>query len=275
MIIGNKDFVIGHRPYIMGILNVTPDSFSDGGSYNSIDAALFQVERMLADGADIIDIGGESTRPGYVMISEQEEIERVCPIISEVVKRFDTVLSLDTYKSSVAIEGIKAGVHMINDIWGLKWDEEMAKMIARNDVCCCIMHNRKNISEGDFGYVNYLYDVVNDLKDSLQIAIKAGIKEDKIILDPGVGFAKDLKQNRLIMNNLELIVQLGYPVLLGTSRKSMIGLTLDLPKEEREEGTLATSVIGLMKGCSFFRVHDVKTNARALKMTEAIIKEIN
>ncbi len=268
MIIGHKDFNEEKRPYIMGILNVTPDSFSDGGLHYSIDDALFATEQMINDGADIIDVGGESTRPGHTLISDEEEIARVAPVISEIKKRFDTVISLDTYKSAVACEGISAGADLINDVWGLKWDGTMADVIAKNNVSCCIMHNRRNTN-----YVNFLNDVISDMDESMKMAYDAGISKNRIMVDPGIGFAKSLDENLLMMNNLELLQKWNVPVLLGTSRKSMIGLTLDLPVTEREEGTIATSVIGLMKGCRYFRVHDVKSNYRALKMAWEIINK--
>lgn len=276
MKIGNRIFAINAGddktfvpyPYVMGILNVTPDSFSDGGSYTDIDKALKHTEQMIADGADIIDVGGESTRPGHIKISVAEEIERTCFVIEAIKEHFDIPVSLDTYKTDVACAGILAGADMINDIWGLKWDDRMAELIARYDVPCCIMHNRQNSL-----YSNYMIDVVEDLRESIEIALKANIKPENIMTDPGIGFAKDTEQNLILMNKLDKLVELGYPVLLGTSRKSMIGNTLQLPVDEREEGTLATSVMGLMQGCSFFRVHDVKANVRALKMTYAVMQK--
>ncbi len=267
IILGKMNFKIGRRPYIMGILNVTPDSFSDGGNYTDVDSALKQVKKMIDEGADIIDVGGESTRPGHSKISSQEEIERTCFVVEAIKEHFEIPVSLDTYKWEVAQAGIIAGVDMINDIWGLKWDEKMAQVIAKNKVACCLMHNRQQATYSDF-----LEDVVEDIKESIDVALKAGINQDKIIIDPGIGFAKDTNQNLLLLNNLDKLKALGYPVLLGTSRKSVIGNTLNLPVEEREEGTIATSVLGYMKGCSFFRVHDVKSNIRALKMIDAIIK---
>lgn len=266
MIIGKKNFDTDHETYIMGILNVTPDSFSDGGNFNCLDAALRHTEEMLAEGADIIDIGGESTRPGHVQITDQEEIDRVTPIIEAVKSRFDVPISLDTYKSAVAEAGIAAGADLINDIWGFKWDGRMADIVASHDVACCLMHNRRVMD-----YTDYLNDVVKDLDESVQMALNAGVKKEKIMVDPGIGFAKNLEQNLALMNHLELLHKWELPVLLGTSRKSMIGLTLDLPVTEREEGTIATSVMGLMKGCRFFRVHNVKGNARALQMAWAIM----
>lgn len=267
MIIGNRNFKDNEGPHIMGILNVTPDSFSDGGLHNKLEDALKETEKMINEGADIIDVGGESTRPGYTLISDAEEIERVCPVIEGIKKHFDIPVSLDTYKSGVAEAGIKAGCDLINDIWGLKWDGSMADMIAKYNIPCCLMHNRRNTNYG-----NFLQDVIADLDETMEMAEKAGISKDKIMVDPGIGFAKDCSQNLQMMNHLEMLQKWNVPILLGTSRKSMIGLTLDLPVTEREEGTVATSVIGLMKGCQYFRVHNVKANYRAVKMAEAILK---
>ena len=266
MIIGNREFDVKHHTYIMGILNVTPDSFSDGGIYNHIDKALFRVEKMLDEGMDILDIGGESTRPGYEKIKEQEEIERILPVIEAVKKNFDLPVSLDTYKSKVALEGIKAGADMINDIWGLLYDEEMAKVIAENEVACCLMHNRKEAV-----YNNFFKEVISDLQYILKIAHDAGINDNRIMLDPGVGFGKNYEQNLEVIRRVSELKNLGYPILLGTSRKSVIGLALELPVENRLNGTLATSVYGVMHGCSFLRVHDIKENREVVKMTEAIM----
>lgn len=269
MRIGSREFDVKNRTYVMGILNVTPDSFSDGGKWNSMDRAMKHVEEMLAEGMDILDIGGESTRPGsdYSMPA-QEELERVMPYIEAVKARFDVPISLDTYKSQVAEAGIAAGVDLINDIWGLKRDDRMAQVIADHSVACCLMHNRRAAD-----YKDFLKDVATDLAESVDLARRAGIGADRIILDPGVGFAKSYEQNLIIINHLESLQALGYPVLLGTSRKSVVGLTLDVPLEERLEGTLATTVIGVLKGCSFVRVHDVKENVRAIRMARAILEE--
>ncbi len=267
--IGNREFNVDEHTYIMGILNVTPDSFSDGGKWNRLDDALKHADVMIKDGADIIDVGGESTRPGYTLLSDEEETERVVPVIERLKKEFDIPISVDTYKSHVALAAVQAGADLVNDIWGLKYDGDIAKVIADNDVACCLMHNRDMAKNP---YNNLLADVLNDLQECINIAHKAGIKDEKIILDPGIGFGKDLQMNLKVMNNLELLDVLGYPVLLGTSRKSMIGLALDLPADERVEGTLATSIIGVMKGCSFVRVHDVKENKRAVKMAEEILR---
>ena len=267
MKIGKKEFSTKGRTYVMGILNVTPDSFSDGGKWNRMDAALDHVEQMLDEGMDILDIGGESTRPGYTLISDQEEIERVVPMIEAVKSRFDVPISLDTYKSNVAKAGLAAGADMINDIWGLKYDAQMAQVIAQAGVACCLMHNRKAQD-----YNAFFPDMLDDLGQTLAIAQKAGISRDCILLDPGVGFAKSYENNLECVRRLpELIAAFDLPVLLGTSRKSMIGLALELPSDQRVEGTIATSVMAAMAGCMFVRVHDVQANKRAVRMTEAIV----
>ena len=266
MKIGKYEFDLLHKGYIMGILNVTPDSFSDGGKYQSVDLALKQAERMIEEGAAILDIGGESTRPGHKKITDQEEIERVVPVIEAIKKNFDIAVSLDTYKYEVSKAGIAAGADMINDIWGLKWDERLAPLLAKEDVACCLMHNKSNTE-----YQNFIIDMLAETQECVNLARQAGIKDEKIMLDPGIGFGKTFEMNLEAMNHLELFQNLGFPVLLGTSRKSMIGLALDLPVDQRVEGTLATSVIGVMKGCSFVRVHDVKENKRVIQMTEAIL----
>ena len=266
MIIGNKNFDTKNHTYIMGILNVTPDSFSDGGNYSAVDNALFRVEEMIKEGVDILDVGGESTRPGYQQISVSEEIERVVPVLERIKANFDIPISLDTYKSEVALNGIKAGADMINDIWGLKADDKMARIIAQNEVACCLMHNRKEAL-----YDSYLEDVVVDLKESIRMALDAGIAKDKIMIDPGVGFGKTYEHNLEILRKLDILDTLGYPILLGVSRKSVIGLTLDLPISERLNGTLALSAYGMLRGCSFLRVHDIKQNKEVVCMLEAIM----
>lgn len=265
MIVGNREFS-ENKTYIMGILNVTPDSFSDGGKFTCPDSAIKHAVRMVEEGAAIIDIGGESTRPGYTMISDEEEIERVCPVIERLKKELDVPISLDTYKSKVASAGIKAGVDLINDIWGLKYDANMAGIIANAGIPCCLMHNRNEKAYNDF-----LTECKSELLESVEIGLKAGILRQNIILDPGVGFGKEHEHNLMVLKHLNEFCELGFPVLLGTSRKSVIGLSLDLPKEERLEGTITTSVIGAMNHCMFLRVHDVKENYRAIKMAEAIM----
>lgn len=266
MKIGNRDFDVVNNNYIMGILNVTPDSFSDGGRWNNIDSALKHAEDMIKDGAAIIDIGGESTRPGYIKVTEEEEINRVIPYI-EKIKELGVPVSIDTYKAKVAEEAVRAGAALINDIWGFKGDENMAAVAAKYQVPCCIMHNR-NIQEKP--YKNLMEDILSDLRESIDIGLKAGVRLENLITDPGIGFGKTLDDNLMVMKHLECLHELKCPVLLGTSRKSMIGLTIDLPAEERVEGTIATTVMGVLKDCAFIRVHDVKENFRALKMTQAV-----
>ncbi len=266
MKIGTREFDLEKRTYVMGILNVTPDSFSDGGRYDVLDAALIHAEEMIRDGADIIDVGGESTRPGYTKISDEEEIARVVPVITAIKERFDVPISIDTYKSAVARAAVSAGADLVNDIWGLKYDADMAKVIADTGVACCLMHNRDNAD-----YTDFMEDMKADLRETIALAKAAGIVDDKIMLDPGVGFAKSYENNLEAIRRVGELRELGYPVLLGTSRKSVIGLTLDLPAAERVEGTVATSVLGVAAGCSFVRVHDVKENGRAIKMTEAVL----
>lgn len=266
MKIGNRDFDVAGKTYIMGILNVTPDSFSDGGRFNNMDAAKRHTEEMIAEGADIIDIGGESTRPGYTILPDEEEIARVVPYIEMVKKNFDVPVSIDTYKGGVARAAIQAGADLINDIWGLKWDDKLAGVIAESGLPCCLMHNRKAAD-----YKDFMPDMLEDLRETLRIAERAGIEKKQIILDPGVGFGKTYENNLEAINRLEEMHALGCPILLGTSRKSVIGLTLDLPASEWVEGTLATTVFGVMKGAAFVRVHDVKENYRTIKMTERIL----
>lgn len=276
MKIGGHEFEIGKKVYIMGILNVTPDSFSDGGQFAGEEQAVRQAERMIADGADLIDVGGESTRPGHTRISAEEEIRRIVPVIRLIKQNFDIPVSVDTYKSGVARAALDAGADLINDIWGFryhgpatknvcKWSESMADIAAEYGVPVCLMHNRDNTE-----YEQFVPEVIADLRESLAEAERAGVALDKIILDPGVGFGKTYEQNLRIIRHLDEICGLGYPVLLGASRKSVIGRTLNLPVTEREEGTVATSVIAAMKGCAFVRVHNVRANARALRMTEAV-----
>ena len=267
MKIGNREFDVENKTYIMGILNVTPDSFSDGGKWNDMDHALKHTEAMIAEGADILDIGGESTRPwGYTKISDEEETGRVVPVIEAVKKEFGIPISVDTYKSGVAEAAAQAGADLINDIWGLKYDPHMSEVIAKSGLACCLMHNRDNTE-----YRNFMEDMKQDLRETIALAKAAGIADDKIILDPGVGFAKSYENNLEVIRRLKEFNELKYPVLLGTSRKSVIGLTLDLPAAERVEGTIVTTVMAVEAGCMFVRVHDVKENHRAIQMAEAIL----
>ncbi|WP_077210368.1 dihydropteroate synthase [Bacillus dakarensis] len=275
MVIKTQNDVIEAGPYklefnkktlIMGILNVTPDSFSDGGKHNSIEKAVQHAKRMVEDGADIIDIGGESTRPGYEKVSVEEEIERVIPVIEALSKEVKVPLSVDTYSAEVMRKSLEAGAHIINDIWGAKADPDMAKVAAEFDAPIILMHNRDNQD-----YQVFYRDVLNDLYESIQIVKNAGVKDEKIILDPGIGFAKDLSENLEMMRNLDKLVSIGYPVLLGTSKKSLIGGVLKLPVNERMEGTGATVCFGIQKGCQIVRVHDVKEISRMAKMMDALI----
>lgn len=266
MRIGRFELDTTRSAHVMGILNVTPDSFSDGGRYQRLDDALRRCEQMIGEGAAIIDVGGESTRPGYTPVGESEEIDRIAPVIEAIRARFDIAISADTCKSSVAKAALAAGADMINDIWGLKADPAMADVIARSGAACCLMHNRHSPISGDV-----MPALLAGLNESIAIAKRAGIREDGIMLDPGIGFCKTHEQNLSATRHISQLLVLGYPVLLGTSRKSMIGLALNLPKDEREEGTLTTTVFGVMNGVSFFRVHDVQANVRAIAMTQAIL----
>lgn len=265
--VGPYHLPIHRRTLVMGILNVTPDSFSDGGRYNSLKRAVDRARRMVEEGADLIDVGGESTRPGHEPVSLEEELERVIPVIEALVREVDVPLSVDTYKAEVARQALEAGAHMINDVWGFKKDPDMARVAARFDVPVILMHNRETPAV----YDSFLDDICRDLMESVRIAREAGVREARIILDPGIGFAKTYEENLEVMRRLERIVELGFPVLLGTSRKSMIGHALDLPVDQRVEGTAATVVLGIAKGCRIVRVHDVKEMVRVARMTDAIL----
>jgi dihydropteroate synthase len=221
---------------------------------------------MVANGADIIDIGGESTRPDFAAVSVEEELERVIPIIKAVSDHVQIPISIDTYKAEVAKQAIEAGAHIINDVWGAKADDKMGRVAAEYEVPIILMHNRH-----DRNYQLFIRDVINDLYESIAIAKKAGVKDENIILDPGIGFAKDYQENLLMMRNLDKLVMLGYPVLLGTSRKTMIGQALNLPVEERMEGTGATVCYGIQKGCQIIRIHDVKEMSRMAQMMDAMM----
>ncbi|GIO03910.1 dihydropteroate synthase [Brevibacillus laterosporus] len=264
---GTYNLPLHERTLIMGILNVTPDSFSDGGRYNQLDDAMRHAERLVKDGADIIDVGGESTRPGSQLVSAEQELERIIPIIERLSRDIDVPISVDTYKARVADEALRAGAHIINDVWGAKKDSEMAAVAARWNVPIILMHNREQME-----YQDFFPDYIKDLQESIQLALAAGVSEEMIVLDPGIGFAKTLQQNLEAMRRLDDLVALGYPVLLGTSRKSMIGKVLDLPVDERLEGTIATVALGIEKGCHIMRVHDVKAIKRTAMMMDAIKK---
>jgi dihydropteroate synthase len=255
-----------HKTLIMGILNATPDSFSDGGRFNQVEIAVERARELVELGADIIDIGGESTRPGGAKVSLEEELERVVPVIRAIAQNVPVPISVDTYKAEVAKQAIEAGAHIINDVWGGKADSEMSKVAAQYQVPVILMHNRH-----DRNYTHFYRDVLNDIYESITMMKEAGVKDENIILDPGIGFAKDLNENLEMMRHLDKLVSIGYPVLLGTSRKSMIGQVLDLPVTERLEGTGATVCYGIQKGCQIVRVHDVKEISRMAKMMDALI----
>lgn len=262
--------LLQERTLIMGILNVTPDSFSDGGHFNEIEAAVQRAVEMVQEGANIIDIGGESTRPGAEKVELEEELARVIPIIRAVSETVDVPISIDTYKAEVAKQALDAGATYINDVWGAKADPLMAKVAADYQVPIILMHNRQNKD-----YQDLLADIIMDLKGSIAICLEQGVEKENIILDPGIGFAKTYQQNLEVMRRLDEIVALGYPVLLGTSRKSFIAKTLNLPVDERIEGTGATVCLGISKGCQIVRVHDIKEMSRMAKMMDAMLgKEV-
>jgi dihydropteroate synthase len=267
MIIGNRTFDTENNVYVMGILNVTPDSFSDGGRYNNIDSALKQTEKMINEGASIIDVGGESTRPNHTKISIQEEIDRVSKYIEAIKRNFDIPISLDTYKDEV-LKANLSNIDMINDIWGLKWEPSIASTVASSNLPYVLMHNRfKN------DYINFKSDLVEDIRGSLFIAEKAGIKKENIIIDGGVGFQKSYIQNLETLNETKRLKKLGYPVMVAVSNKSVIGLTLDQDVNNRLYGTLACTALAVVDGASFIRVHDVKANMEIVKMAKSIREE--
>ncbi len=267
MRIGNSDFDVKNEVVVMGILNVTPDSFSDGGKFTSIRTAVTRALSMEEEGAGIIDVGGESTRPGHTEVSEEEELARVIPVIRELKKVLKIPVSIDTSKAAVAREALKAGASFINDVWGFRRDRHMAEVAADFGVPCCLMHNRERAV-----YENLFDEIKKDLSESVAIALSVGVKEDRIILDPGIGFGKTVEHNLAVLRNLSVMKELGFPWLLGASRKSVIGKTLNVPVDERLEGTLVTTVYGVQNGASFIRVHDVKENLKAVKMVQAIEK---
>jgi dihydropteroate synthase len=296
--IGNRIFDWGSRTYVMGILNVTPDSFSgDGlipplpvgegrgeGEHRAIEHSLRQAEYFLKHGADILDIGGESTRPGSQPVTAEAEIERVFPVIQAIRKNFpEAVISIDTSKGKVAQAGFIAGAHILNDVWALRADPGLASVAKTFNAPVILMHNRSNpasvevrkqLGNAYIGseYENLIEDVKRELLASVEIAKKAGIEESHIVLDPGIGFGKTREHNLELINRLDEIRALGYPVLLGTSRKSFIGFTLDLPADQRVEGTAATVALGIARGADIIRVHDVKEMSRVAKMTDAIVR---
>nr|WP_117149436.1 dihydropteroate synthase [Paraliobacillus zengyii] len=250
----------------MGILNVTPDSFSDGGKYDQHDRAVQHAIAMERAGADIIDIGGESTRPGHEPVSEEEEIARVIPIIKKIREHVSVPISIDTFKAETAKQAISAGADIINDIWGAKREPEIAEVAATHKVPIILMHNRT-----DHVYTSLIENVLDDLRESINIALSKGVLQEQIILDPGIGFAKNAVQNMEVIRNLEQLLTLDYPLLLGTSRKSIIGKTLDLPTDQRDVGTGATTCFGITKGVDIVRVHNVEMTVQLTKMMDAMI----
>lgn len=266
LVIHGHTLDFGNETIVMGILNVTPDSFSDGGRFDAVDSALEHAKRMVADGAKIIDIGGESTRPGHTAVTAKEEMARILPVIRAIRKELDVLISVDTFKSEVARAAVEAGAHIINDIWGATYDSEIAKVAAEYKVPIILMHNRQDENYGE----DFWGSVKSDLERSIEIARQAGVDDRFIWLDPGIGFAKTHEQNIEMMKNLSNLVDMGYPVLLATSRKRMIGNVLNLPVDERMEGTAATCCYGVDKGCHMVRVHDVLPIARMMKMLDAL-----
>lgn len=257
----------GERTLIMGILNVTPDSFSDGGRYNSTEAAVARALEMVDQGADIIDVGGESTRPGAVPVSEEEELARVIPVIRALAAVLPVPISVDTYKARVAHAAVDAGAGMVNDVWGLQGDPRMAATVAGLGVPAIVMHNRREaVYEGDL-----LEEIKAFLRRSLRIAEEHGIPRQRIVVDPGFGFGKTAEHNLEMMARLHELHELGCPVLLGPSRKSTIGKVLDLPVDQRVEGTAALVALGIAQGVSIVRVHDVREMRRVARMADAVM----
>jgi dihydropteroate synthase len=293
--IRGKVFAWNARTFVMGILNITPDSFSGDGLLGGEDGQvvppdsgewlqkiLSRARQMVQDGADILDIGGESTRPGARPVSSQEEIERVVPVIRLIAQQLDVPVSVDTYKAQVAEAALEAGAHLVNDVWGFKADPELPGVAARFQVPVILMHNRSSWAHAEvkerlggryvgMPYEDLIEDVRRELLESVGLAHCAGIPDDRILLDPGIGFGKTVEQNLELVHRLDEICSLGYPVLLGPSRKSFIGYTLNLPPDQRLEGTIAASVLGVVKGANIVRVHDVLPVTRAVRMTDALL----
>ncbi len=283
-------FEWGSRTYIMGIINVTPDSFSGDGLISEkngwIERAVEQAREFARAGADILDVGGESTRPGSQPVEADVEMKRVAPIIRAIAIEVDLPISIDTYKANVAEAALEAGAQMVNDVWGLRMDPEMAGLCARRNVPVVVMHNRSHprnaVQEERLGghyvgthYDNLLTDIRNELQTSIDLAKEAGIPDEHIVIDPGVGFGKTIEQNLSLLNNLDQLTSLRYPILLGSSNKSFIGYTLNLPPDSRDEGTAATIVVGISRGADLIRVHNVKMMSRVAKMTDAIVRPLS
>jgi dihydropteroate synthase len=264
---GDKELKLGQKTLIMGILNFTPDSFTDGGKFYDLKRAVEHACRMEADGADIIDVGAESTRPTSAPLNLEDELERILPIIRALVKEVQVPVSVDTYKAEVARRVLAEGVHIINDVWGARLEPDIAKAAAEYQVPIVVMHNQKGTE-----YHSLMGDICRALRDSIRICTEAGVAKEQIVIDPGIGFGKNYEQNLEVMHRLEELKCLGQPILLGTSRKSMIGNTLNLPADQRVEGTAATVAYGITKGVDIVRVHDVKEMVRVARMTDAIVR---
>ncbi len=283
---GTQPFAWGKRTYVMGIINVTPDSFSGDGLLSAEETAVHaiaQAHRFVADGADILDIGGESTRPGSQPITAREELQRVIPVIKAIRSELEISISIDSYRAIVAEKALEAGANWVNDVWGLRMDKDMAKIVAQAGCPVVIMHNRskpKDVAQEELlggRYVGVQYEdligeIKRELQESIDLALAAGVKAEQIILDPGVGFGKTVEQNIQIIHELDQFKSMGFPILLGTSRKSFIGYTLDLPPDDRVEGTAVTVTIGIDRGADIVRVHDVKQMVRVAKMSDRIVR---
>ena len=269
LITPSKTYDLTSRTHVMGILNTTPDSFSDGGKYATIDQAVAESIRMESLGADIIDVGGESTRPNHQPVSLGKELNRVIPAIKAIKEKVSVPISIDTYKAETARQALAAGAEMINDIWGAKKDPEIAAVAAEYQAPIILMHNRTNMD-----YTSLIDNIKADLYESVDIALKQGVKQDKIIIDPGIGigFAKTVQDNITVMNQLQEFTTLGYPLLLGTSRKSFIGEILNIPADQRDNGTGATTCLGITKGVHIIRVHDVKLHVELTKMMDVMMR---
>lgn len=300
MTINNRLFTWGSRTYLMGILNVTPDSFSGDGlmvlreeeappnvlTSEMLAATLEQARRFVAAGADILDVGGESTRPGSQAISLEEEMARVLPVVKAITAELDVLVSIDTYKAAIGEAALQAGACIVNDVWGFKVDPTLAEVAARHKVPVILMHNRSSWAHAEIKerlggryigipYDDLLEDVRRELLESVEIAHAAGIPDERIILDPGIGFGKSVEQNLELVDRLGEIRALGYPVLLGPSRKSFIGYILDLPPDQRVEGTAAAVAVGIARGADIIRAHDVEAMGRVARMTDAIVRRYN
>jgi dihydropteroate synthase len=283
LMVGERAFDWGVKTFVMGVVNVTPDSFSGDGLGDDVEAAIAQAERMIEEGADLIDIGGESTRPGSQPVTEEEELRRVIPVVAGVREHTGAVIAIDTYRSRVAEEALGAGASMINDVWGLRMDPQVGEVAARHNVPLALMHNRSRPKDAvqterlggrylGVEYTDLMGDIIRELRESIDLALEAGVEREKIIVDPGVGFGKTVDQNLQLLARMAELKVLGLPILLGASRKSFIGYTLDLPVEERVEGTAAAVAVGIANGADIVRVHDVREMVRVARMTDAIVR---